>query len=182
MMYVEFIKKDDFVPRETFVALGGQSAWRDPNDQLLGQISRVFGIGPLPDHIAFCRFNSFKRLDEWEDHFRSANHRADKRMHAKHKAIKHWRAACYDELMPANKPLDSKRYLVEFLQAPDTMALKTQTGASLEFVLKRIGRLAPDPGGLIVWSLPDASDDRLLFESYGSHVSAAGLYGNFNPE
>jgi hypothetical protein len=90
--------------------------------------------------------------------------------------------------MPANKRLDSKRYLVEFPQAPDTMALshlrkkETQTGASLEFVLKRIGRLAPDPGGLIVWSLPDASDDRLLFESYGSHVSAAGLYGNFNWE
>jgi hypothetical protein len=189
MMYLEFINKDRFMPVEVFFSLGGQSAWRDPNDELLGQISRLGGTGPLPGHIAFCRFNSFKRLDEWEDHFRSDSHRTDKRMHAKHKAIEHWRAGCYDELVPASRHLNSPRYYLEFLAHSKELndqhfkarlAEKGQrAGATLEFALRRIGKLGPDPSDLVVWSMARASDMDELSNSYGLSIVAAGLYRNF---
>ena len=189
MMYLEFINKDRWLPAEIFFSLGGQSAWRDPNDELLGQISRLAGIGPLPEHIAFCRFNSFERLDEWEHHFRSDAHRSDLRMHAKHKAIEHWRAGCYDELIPASRHLDSSRYYLEFLyhskqlNEPHFRSALTdkgqQSGATIEFAIRRIGGLGPDPSDLVVWSMTRICAVSDLSTSCGLSVAAAGFYGNF---
>jgi len=189
MMYLEFINKDQFMPPEIFLLLGAQSAWRDPNDELLGQISRLGGIGPLPEHIAFCRFNSFKRLDEWESHFQSDAHRIDRRMHAKHKAIEHWRAGCYDELIPASKHLNCPCYYLEIL-APSkelneprfraVLAEKGQRiGATIEFAIRRIGGLGPDPRDIIVWSVTPGSDVRELSSACGFGIAASGFYENF---
>jgi hypothetical protein len=189
MMYLEFINQDRFMPAEVFFSLGGQSAWRDPKDELLGQISCLGGIGPLPEHIAFCRFSTFKRLDEWENHFRSENHRSDRRMHAKHQAIEHWRAGCYDEFIPASKHLNSPRYYLEFVTHSkevndrDLRARLVEkgqrAGATLEFALRRIGKLGPDPSDLVVWSMTRAYDVDGLSNSYGLRIAAAGLYRNF---
>jgi len=159
-MYVEFIARDPAMPVEIFHALGGQGAWRDSRDPLYGQITRTAGLGPHPCSIAFCEFTSMKRMDEWEAHFRSAQHQADKGMHAKHQAIHHYVAGCYDELMPSSR-LTGGLYLVDFcrLGAGDPARQiaawqAARADLTLHLAIARIGLLGPDPGALLVWGAP----------------------------
>src|SRR5580700_8743911 len=164
MLYVEFIERDRHTPIEVFRALGVQSAWEDPDDELLGQIGRTLRLGPHPAYMAFCRFNNFKRLDEWEAHFRSEKHARDKSMHAKHQAIHHFRAGCYDEIIPARRQLSGGLYYVEFFLSPSSAdgddlkayfvdRQKRHAAADLSMVLRRFGLLAPDPGGMAIWTV-----------------------------
>jgi hypothetical protein len=196
MLYVEFIERDRHVPIEVFRTLGVQSAWEDPDDELLGQIGRTLRLGPHPAYMAFCRFNDFRRLDEWEAHFHSEKHARDKRMHAKHQAIHHFRAGCYDELTPARR-LHGGLYHVEFFSSAPTAdeghlkgyfvdRQKRHADADLSMILRRIGLLAPDPGGMAIWSV----DNYLAVEAIARDVggsadvlpSMAGVYRDFAEE
>jgi hypothetical protein len=194
LLYVEFIERDRTTPVEVFRALGAQSAWKDPNDDLLGQIGRTMRLGPHPAYMAFCRFNDFRRLDEWEAHFRSEKHAVDRGMHAKHLAIHHFRAGCYDEIIPARR-LTGGPYYVEFfasgagrneLAACFAARQKQHPEGRLAMVMKRIGLLAPDPGGMAVWEV----DSYVALEALARDVRGsaeiqpfmAGVYRDFADE
>lgn len=187
MIYVEFIARERSTPLEPFHALGAQSAWRDPKDPLLGQITRCLGLGGRPTSMSFCRYDRMARLDEWEAHFRSPAHLADVAMHAKHHAIVHDRAGCYDELVRSER-LSEGRYAVVGFAGREGIAdpldrLARAAGARLKIALVRIGFLAPPPGGLAVFALPDARTfERLAREATADRRLAAretGLYVDF---
>ena len=197
MLYVEFIERDRHTPIEVFRALGVQSAWDDPDDELLGQIGRTMRLGPHPAYMAFCRFHDFKRLDEWEAHFCSEKHARDRRMHAKHQAIHHFRAGCYDEIIPARRRLSGGLYYVEFfssvrsasdsdLTAHFMARQKRHARGDLAMVLRRIGLLAPDPGGMAIWTV----DNYVAIEPIARDVggtsditpSMVGVYRDFAGE
>ncbi len=191
MMYVEFIARDRAMPVALAHALAAQSAWRDPKDPLLGQITREVGAASHPPTLAFCRFESMARLDEWEEHFRSPAHARDRSMHAKHQAIHHDRAGCYDELAPSERLMEG-RYVVEAFESEAsreglTRAVRALVArrpfAGLKIALWRIGRLAPDPGGLLVWAVPSmAAVEGLARDAPRTselRVVLAGLYRDF---
>jgi hypothetical protein len=196
MLYVEFIERDRQMPIEVFRALGVQSAWEDPNDELLGQIGRTMRLGPHPAYMAFCRFDGFKRLDEWEAHFRSEKHARDKRMHAKHYAIHHFRAGCFDEVLPARR-LSGGLYYAEFfsmtasVSQADLAAYFARRQAfhpagDLAMVLRRIGLLAPDPGGMAIWSVKNYVAIETIARDVGGtpdiRPAMAGVYRDFTAE
>jgi hypothetical protein len=195
MIYVEFIERDRHTPIEIFRALGGQSAWKDPDDDLLGQIGRTMRLGPHPAYMAFCRLNDFRRLDEWEAHFRSQKHAEDRHMHAKHLAIHHVRAGCYDEIVPARR-LTAGLYYAEFFAAPsaDAKSLagyfaarqKRHAGNALAMVMRRIGLLAPDPDGIAIWEVKSyAGLEDLARDAGGTaeiRTATAGVYRDFAEE
>jgi hypothetical protein len=196
MLYVEFIERDRQMPIEVFRALGVQSAWEDPNDELLGQIGRTMRLGPHPAYMAFCRFDDFKRLDEWEAHFRSEKHARDKRMHAKHQAIHHFRAGCFDEVAPACR-LSGGLYYVEFFSTTASVSQADladhfsrrqalHPAGDLAMVLRRIGLLAPDPGGMAIWSVKNYVAIEAIARDVGGtpdiRPAMAGVYRDFAAE
>ena len=196
MLYVEFIERDRQMPVEVFRALGVQSAWEDPNDELLGQIGRTMRLGPHPAYMAFCRFDDFKRLDDWEAHFCSDKHARDRRMHAKHQAIHHFRAGCFDEILPARR-LSGGLYYGEFfsmtasLSQADLAAYFSRRQArhaagDLAMVLRRIGLLAPDPGGMAIWSVKNYVAIEAIARDVGGtpdiRPALAGVYRDFAAE
>ena len=117
-------------------------------------------------------------------------------MHAKHLAIHHFRAGCYDEIIPARR-LSGCLYYVEFfaVDAGGSRAAsasyfggrqKKHTDARLAMVMERIGLLAPDPGGMAIWEVSSyAALDGLMRdvgESVGIWPVTAGIYRDFAEE
>jgi len=166
MIYVEYIERDRFLPLEIFRQLGDQSAWVDPHDTLVGSFGRTMRIGPMPSYLAFWKCKGMARMDEWEAHFNSPEAQFDVAERATHRAIHLQYGGCYDEVITGPAVDRAKLFCIEYFPAhsatPPAEVLRrhkaraeTETEATLNFVLRRIGRLGPDPGGLAVWSFAD---------------------------
>lgn len=166
MIYVEYIERDRFLPIEIFRRLGDQSSWTDAEDTLVGSFGRTMRLGPMPSYLAFWQCKGMARMDEWEAHFNSTAAQFDIAEKATHRAIHLQHAGCYDELV-SEPPADRGRlFCIEYFAAhgsiPDAEIVsryKARTGsgtaAELHFVLRRIGRLGPDPGCLAVLGFAD---------------------------
>jgi hypothetical protein len=166
MIYVEYVERDRFMPLEIFRYLGDQSAWTDPHDKLVGSFGRTMRLGPLPSYLAFWQCRGMARLDEWEAHFRSEAGLRDRHENATHRAIHLQRAGCYDEIVEGPAVDRDGLHYIEYFAAATRVtdgALATHfkaraqrhSQATLNFVLRRIGRLGPEPGNLAVWTCAD---------------------------
>jgi len=166
MIYIEYVDRDRHVPNQVFRQFANQTAWTDPDDGLVGMFGRTMRMGPYPAYLAFWQCKGMERMDEWEDFFRSPEFFSHKVEHATFEAIHLVRGGCYDELVE-NTPVDREAlFCIEYFAAPesdDDDAIshhfrereRAHDGARLDFVLRRIGRLGPDPGCLAVWSFSD---------------------------
>jgi len=197
MIYVEYIERDRFLPLEIFRHLGDQSAWVDPDDTLVGSFGRTMRLGPMPSYLAFWKCKGMARMDEWEAHFNSPAAQFDVAEKATHRAIHLQHAGCYDELLAA-PPVDRDRlFCIEYFAAhsamPDADVVRhyraraaTEPGAGLNFVLRRIGRLAPDPGCLAVLSFADYATleayERRRDDDDPLRPTAVGVYRWFGRE
>lgn len=166
MIYVEYIERDRFMPLDIFRHLGDQSAWTDPQDRLVGSFGRTMRLGPVPSYLAFWLCSGMRRMDEWEAHFNSPEAAHDRAERATHAAIHLQRGGCYDVVVEGPAVKRDQLHAIEFFPVASgdgdedlarhfkarARALKT---ARLNFVLRRIGRLGPPPGGLAVWSFAD---------------------------
>ena len=165
MIYIEYVERDRFMPIEIFRYLGNQSAWTDPDDSLVGSFGRTMRIGPMPSYLAFWKCSGMERMDEWEAYFRSEKGKNDAHELATHRAIHLQKAGCYDEIFEGKKVDRSGLHLIEYFAAgaAEPAALtkhfkdreKKASGATLSFVLRRIGLLGPAPGALAVWTFRD---------------------------
>jgi hypothetical protein len=166
MIYVEYIERDRFMPIEIFRQLGDQSSWTASQDTLAGSFGRTMRIGPMPGYLAFWRCKGMKRMDEWEAHFNSPDAQFDVAEKATHRAIHLQHGGCYDELLAGSVGDRGKLFCIEFFPAPSRFSdeeilrrhrarAERQPTAQLDFVLRRIGRLGPGPGGIAVWSFAD---------------------------
>jgi hypothetical protein len=166
MIYVEYIERDRFLPIEIFRKLGDQSAWVDPEDTLVGSFGRTMRLGPMPSYLAFWQCKGMARMDEWEAHFNSPEAQLDIAEKATHRAIHLQHAGCYDALV-ADPPADRGRlFCIEYFAAHSRLQdaeivrrigarAAAEPAASLHFVLRRIGRLGPDPGCMAVLGFAD---------------------------
>ena len=167
MIYIEFIEREPLVAKEIFRALCSQRAWHDRRDRQLGMLGRTMRLGPEPTYMSFVEFDDFSRFDEWEDYMRSPTGLCDQPLMATLTAARRPRAGCFDALV-SGPPLDDGLLLVEFFTPSESASsdeiircFRTRDGiarcARLDFLLRRIALLGPDPGGMAIWRLADYS-------------------------
>ncbi|MGH6719731.1 MAG: hypothetical protein ACREER_10470 [Alphaproteobacteria bacterium] len=165
MIYVEFIRRDRFIPIELFRALGDQASWTDPDDALVLNVGRTLRLGPHPPYMAFWTCKGMARLDEWEAHFQSDAGLGDTYEQATHKAIHLSDAGCFDEIVAGPRAEDGLQY-IEFLDVPAAAAdaamaehfarrAERQRPAVLNHVVRRIGHLGGPLGDMAVWTVAD---------------------------
>lgn len=166
MIYAEYIERDRYMPFEIFRHLGDQSSWVDPHDKLVGSFGRTMRLGRMPGYVAFWQCKGMARLDEWEAHFNSDAGMRDHHERATHKAIHLQYAGCYDEVVQGPAANRDGLHCIEYFAAAAKLADRViadhfkaraarQPQATLNFVLRRIGMLGPEPGNLAVWTFND---------------------------
>lgn len=169
MIYIEYIERDRFMHFEIFRTLGDQSWWSasdpDADDEMVAQLGRTLRLGPHPAYMTLWRCRGFDKLDEWEKYFQSSASRDDVRAVASHKAIHLCDAGCYDEIVTGPRIETGLQYAEYYkpdanlsrqqLKAVHLDRAKIHTEGALNLVLQRIGYLAPDPGGIIIWTFPN---------------------------
>jgi hypothetical protein len=198
LIYVEFIERETGIPREIFRYIGDQStSWvQADQDQYLGQLGRTMRLGPHPAYLTLFRVKGLHRIDEWESYFRSDAYHGNHRSFAMQRSLRMLRDGCYDELVPAEQIGDGVYYL-EYFQPPeegsdeaitDHFRRRTQRHpeARLALLLRRIGQLAPQPGGIAAWrfSTTAIAEPMLREPATGAQFRPveAGLYRRFGEE
>jgi hypothetical protein len=186
-------------------ASGWEAGWSD--DQLILSMGRTWRLGPEPEYLTIWHSPTagLARIDGWDEIFRSGE--SDDVEKPFRELARIDRAGCYDALLPPIRQPVEKRsaadprargaiYYAEFFEPigshDEIKQLYLERAAShgsfaLALCGVAIGKLAPDPGGLAVWTLPSyaalAHIAREL-DALGSPVRlvTAGVYNDVGKE
>jgi hypothetical protein len=214
VIYVEYISRRTGVGIEEFhqTLLAAQTGWdaEHGEDVLLWAGGRTWRIGPEPEYLTIWHSPGFglERLDGWDAFFRAGGAARHAQGFARVARID--RAGCYEALLPgapaertvpaAPAPDNGGTYYVEFIRAAAPLAAVTaayQERASklaqhdarirLDLLAHRIGKLAPDPGGIALWTLPSlgaltALATDLDGQREPAELVAAGVYADVGRE
>jgi hypothetical protein len=193
VIYAEYIEHDRSLPVQIFEHLGRQNSWVSDVDVKIANLGRAERIAPEPSVICLWRHPGMARMDEWEAGFRTDEARRDPAFQATRLAIHFRRGGLYDEIVGGD-PLGKGLHYVEFFaagdehddaQVRDTFAGRARRypEGKLDFVLRRVGLLGPDPGGLAIWTFAGyAAAEAIVRERHGANPLRplqAGLYYNF---
>ncbi len=153
--------------------LAGQSGWEDSwsEDRMILGIGRTWRLGPDPEYLTIWHTPTagLGRIDEWDKVFRSGE--ADDVEKPFREVAWIARAGCYEALLDPVRQQNGI-YYAEFFEPVgsndeirELYVKRAAAHADLTLALcgVRIGKLAPDPGGVAVWTLP----------SYGSLAAIA---------
>ena len=166
MIYVEYISRRQGISLEEFHAamLQGQEGWDAAyaEDQLVLSAGRTWRLGPEPEYIGVWHSPGFgfERIDDWDRIFRSGH--ADVHEQGVRRVARLDAAGCYDALL---EPVRAQggTYYAEFFRPTDSVAairdffvarVARHPRLTLNLLAHRIGRLAPEPGGIAFWTLP----------------------------
>ncbi len=193
MIYAEYIEHDRNLPIDIFEHFGRQNSWISDIDVKIANLGRAERIAPEPSVICLWRHPGMARMDEWEAGFRTDEARRDPVFQATRLAIHFKRGGLYDEII-GGASLDKGLHYVEFFaggeehgdeQIRDNFANRARrySEGKLDYVLRRVGLLGPDPGGLAIWTFAGyAAAEPIVRERHGSNPLRplqAGLYYNF---
>jgi len=169
LVYIEYISRRPHVSLEQFHAVAGhgQTGWAgdNPGDVLIAMLGRTWRTGPEPEYLGiwYTPGQGLGRFDDWERIFRSGAADAFEEPFSIGARID--RAGSYAPLLEPVPGTSERYYLERFdwaegASADDVRASFEErrdrhSGLALNAVLDRIGRLAPDPRGVALWSLPD---------------------------
>jgi hypothetical protein len=159
--------------------LAGQTGWEESwsEDQMILSVGRTWRLGPEPEYMTvwYTPTAGLGRIDDWDKVFRSGE--ADDLEKPFRELARIERAGCYEALLDpvrqsatsgvAERSDASPRakngiYYAEFFEPvgsdDEIRELYVKRAAShpnltLALCIVRIGKLAPDPGGLAVWKL-----------------------------
>ena len=198
LVYIEYISRLPGIDPETFRAQAaqGQEGWDSGyEDELVLSIGRTWRLGPQPEYMTVwhTRNAGLERLDAWDRIFRSGE--ADDLEQPFFQVARIDVAGCYNPLLPP-VPARKGTHYAEFFGARDTTdnvksffksRAKRHPDFTLNLLVQRIGTLAPEPGGLAVWTIPDfASLDSIATEldqpDTPIRLSTAGTYADFGSE
>lgn len=198
LVYIEYISRLPGIDLETFRAQAaqGQEGWDSGyEDELVLSVGRTWRLGPEPGYMTVwhARNAGLDRIDAWDRIFRSGE--ADDLEQPFFQVARIDVAGCYDPLL---EPVPARNgiYYAEFFAARDTAdavrsfyesRAKQHPEFTLNLLVQRIGKLAPEPGGLAVWTIPDfAALDSVATELDGVNAPirlfAAGTYADFGRE
>ena len=166
LVYVEYISRLPGVPLADFhrVLIDSQEGWAAGHgeDRLLLSAGRTWRLGPEPEylHVWYTPGGGLERLDAWETIFRAGE--AQRHDETVGRVSRIDRAGCYAPLLPPLEGREGTYYAEFFRPTGDAAAVRAHYEArrrrhpALRLILlaSRIGRLAPEPGGLAVWTLP----------------------------
>jgi hypothetical protein len=194
MIFGEYIGHDAAVPVQLYRHHGRQD-WTGEGDVMVANLARTMRLSGEPTHLVWWRIQSLKRLDEWEEFFRSKEGRLYTAESPVAHAVRFLRNGIYDEVI-AQKELPSGLHLVELFDGDDRSAeelkriFKERTRAApsgkLLFVLKRLALIAPDPGCIALWTFRSYVEAEPFLRAPpsagGLRIASAGLYRRFGEE
>jgi hypothetical protein len=199
MIYIEYMSRrpsaalSDFHEFMSKGLEGWDASYQE--DQLILGMSRTWRLGPEPEHIGVWHSPGvgFERIDDWDQIFRSGE--ADHLEEPLQKVARIDAAGCYEALL---EPVCGRKgiYYAEFFRAEAGSSairefhqarVKRHQGLTLNLLVRRLGRLGPDPGGLAVWTLPNfAALSEIADELNGVHepiqLTTAGTYTDVGEE
>jgi hypothetical protein len=144
--------------------LAGQSGWESSwsEDRMLLSVARTWRLGPEPEYMTAWQTpaEGFERIDAWDKVFREG--RADEIEKPFREVARIDRAGCYDALLEPRRAHGGIYYAEFFEPVGSRDAIRSlyeersaaHSDLALKLCLVRIGKLAPDPGGLAIWTLP----------------------------
>jgi hypothetical protein len=167
LVYVEYISRLPGVDLHEFhqELTQAQEGWAAAHaeDVLLWSAARTWRLGPEPEYVGvwYTPSAGLERIDAWDHIFRSGD--ADHHERPARQVSRIDVAGCYTALLePA--PARGGIYYAEYFRPRGSAAairdLYTQRRAqharfTLNLLACGIGHLAPEPGGLAVWTIPD---------------------------
>jgi hypothetical protein len=193
VIYAEYIEHDRFLPIQIFQHIGRQAGWSSTEDAKIANLGRAERLAPGPSVICLWRHRGLARMDEWEASFRTAEAIRDPAFQATRLGLHFVEAGLYDEVV-GGPALGDGLHVVEFF-APDATFSDAAIGdhfraragrhdaAKLDFVLRRVGTVGPDPGGLALWTCAGYAAAEPLLRERHDHALAplrTGLYWNFD--
>jgi hypothetical protein len=175
----------------------GQSGWESSwaEDEMVFSIGRTWRLGPEPEYLTIWYSNTagLTRIDEWDETFRSGQ--ADEIDQPFRELARIDRAGCYDALLDPRRQRNGIYYAEFFEPLGSKDAVResyvkraaAHPDLTLALCAVRIGKLAPDPGGLAVWTLPSygalATIARDLDEATDPvRLQTAGVYNDVGRE
>ena len=167
MVYIEYISRRPGVELTDFqrVVNQVQECWQSSYeaDQLILNAGRTWRLGEGPEYLGvwYSRDASFERLDDWEKAFRARTGTDDAVTMSRVARIDF--AGCYQPLIMPRRARSGIYYLEKFrprASDDDIRALyekraREYRDSVLNLLVRGIGRLAPDPGGVAVWTIPN---------------------------
>lgn len=172
---------------------GWEGSWSD--DRLILSIGRTWRLGPDPEYLTVWHTPAagLERIDAWDNTFRSGA--ADDVEKPFSELVRIERAGCYEALLEPKRQ-SGGIYYAEFFEpqgpAAAVRSLYSERAAShgsftLALCSIRIGKLAPDPGGLAVWTLPSYGALATIARELDGMVDpvrlvAAGVYNDVGKE
>jgi hypothetical protein len=166
-VYVEYIsRRHDADVHEFHAALTqAQEGWAaaHPEDVLLWSAARTWRLGPEPEYVGvwYTPGAGLERIDTWDRIFRSGvsdHHERPARQVSRIDV-----AGCYAALY-APVPARGGIYYAEYFRPTGSASavrdlyerrVAQHPRLSLNLLACRIGQLAPEPGGIAVWTIPD---------------------------
>lgn len=188
LIYVEYLRRDRAIPAPVFRHHAKQD-WQAEGDVMVGNLARTMKIGPEPHHICLWRIASIKRMDEWEDFFRTAEGRAYVIQSPVAAAVDFYQCGLFDIIIePDIAP--GELALVEFFAPGEATADQLArdfrqreanfAGARQTGLLTRLGLMGPEPGGIALWSFRNYTESEPFLRAqnakYAARIEAAGFY------
>lgn len=196
MIYAEFIERDRAIPLEIHRFFSKQDQWNAAGDERVINIARTKAVGPPPANLCCWRIKDISRMEEWETYFQSAESRQDVSEWATYHALDFRRAGLYDEVIETTMPEEGLHF-VEFFAAAATVSdeemhhhfrarSRKHSAGRLNALLRRVGLLGPDPGGIAIWTFSNYMEmERIAREVQDEtplRPTAVGLYRNVGQE
>jgi len=169
MVYVEYISRlpgidlVDFQTTIKMVQQGWESSFSE--DQLILNVARTWRLGPEPEYFTvwFSPNSTFDRLDCWERTFRARKSDSYGYGSPLRRVARMDYAGCYEPMLTPIRAKTGIYYVEMFRPIKASTAIRrffeerapNHRGFTLNLLVRRLGRLAPDPGGLAVWTLPN---------------------------
>ena len=194
MIFGEYIAHDPAVPLQLFRHHGRQD-WTGDGDVMVANLARTMRLAGEPNYMVWWRISGPERVDAWEAYFRTPEGRLYQAETAVTHAVQFLRNGLYDEVI-GDGQVPPGLHLVEHFDADgltagelkdllEERAARAPCGRLLH-VLKRVGKIAPDPGSMALWTFDShKAAEPFLREPPSAQdiaITATGLYRNFGDD
>jgi hypothetical protein len=160
MIFVEYISRDRSVPIELFHKHAKQD-WVAGEDQVVASLARMNKLAPEPHYMCWWKIDQLRRVDQWHSFYTSDAGRLHLARSADAKVLTFQQHGLYDAIV-GGEVVAPGLHIVEYFEADavssedvrqcfEARAEAARPGR-LDTVLKRLGLLAPDPGGIALWT------------------------------
>ena len=162
LMFVEYIARPHGVPIELFHKHARQD-WPASEDGVVANLARMNKLGPKPHYMCWWAIKSLARIDEWHAYYNSVAGRSHLAKSDDAKVLDFQRHGVFDIVL-CGGVVGGGLHFAEFFNAEDLSSAElaeafqaraaSASPGHLAYVLKRLGLIAPDPGGIALWTFP----------------------------